>query len=103
VAGFRASFVLVAVFFALFSAPTLLLLRDRPAHVILLTPWELSVGGLPAGGDDALPPPPPSPDALYVLAYVCFFGGVNTVIKFSGLFATRPSTSPPPSSSPSSS
>jgi len=89
IAGFRASFVLVAVFFAVFSAPTLLLLRDRPAHVILLKPWDyLSVGfrrvGTTLSHLRLLPQ-----TALYVLAYVCFFGGVNTVIKFSGLFATQ--------------
>ena len=89
VAGFRASFFLVAVFFALFSAPTLLILRDRPAHTVLQRPVEyLRVGfrrvATTLSHLRLLPQ-----TARYVVAYVCFFGGVNTVIKFSGLFATQ--------------
>jgi UMF1 family MFS transporter len=89
VAGFRLSFVVVALFFAVFAAPTLLILRDRPAHAVLHRPADyLRVGFRRVRSTlthlRLLPH-----TALYVLAYVCFFGGVNTVIKFSGLFATQ--------------
>jgi UMF1 family MFS transporter len=89
VAGFRASFVLVAAFFALFSIPTLWILRDRPSTV----PARRSTDYLWVGFRRVrstlthlrlLPQ-----TALFILAYVFFFGGVNTVIRFSGLFATQ--------------
>ncbi len=89
VAGFRASFFLVAVFFALFSAPTLLILRDRPAHVVLQRPAEYLWVGFRRVGTTLSHLRLLPQTGLYVLAYVCFFGGVNTVIKFSGLFATQ--------------
>lgn len=89
VARYRLSFVVVGLFFAAFALPTLLVLRDRvPAH-----------------------PPPRWTDyprigfrrvaytlahlrryrqaAKYVVAYVCFFGGVNTVIRFSAIYAAQ--------------
>jgi UMF1 family MFS transporter len=89
VAGFRASFFLVAVFFALFSAPTLLILRDRPAHAVLQQPTEYLWVGFRRVATTLSHLRLLPQTALYVLAYVCFFGGVNTVIKFSGLFATQ--------------
>jgi UMF1 family MFS transporter len=89
IAGFRTAFLLVAVFFAIFSAPTLLILRDRPASDVLQGPLDYLRIGIRRVRTTLSHLRLLPQTALYVVAYVCFFGGVNTVIKFSGLFATQ--------------
>jgi UMF1 family MFS transporter len=89
VAGYRISFVLVAVFFAVFSLPTLLLLRDRPLASRPPRWIDYPAIGFRRVADTLTHLRRYREAAKYVLAYVCFFGGVSTVIRFSALYASH--------------
>lgn len=88
-ADYRISFVVVALFFAVFSAPTLLILRERPPETSLRRPWDYALVGLRRVGDTFAHLRRYRESAKYVLAYVCFFGGINTVIRFSAIYASQ--------------
>jgi UMF1 family MFS transporter len=87
--GYRVSFVIVAAFFAVFSIPTFLYLRDSatqrraPGLAVYVRSGFARVG-------DTLRHLPRYPEtAKFVLAYLCFFGGINTVIRFSAIYASK--------------
>lgn len=87
VAGYRMSFVVTAAFFAVFSLPTFLLLRERvPSSKALPGGSYLAVGfrrtidtlrSLRRQGDAA----------RFALVSLCYFAGLETVIKFSAIYA----------------
>lgn len=84
----QTSFVVVAGFFLVFSLPTLLILKDtgRPTGRALQTIDYVRVGFARVG--NTLSHLRAVPEAArFILAYACFFGGVNTVIRFSAVFA----------------
>jgi UMF1 family MFS transporter len=89
VARFRGAFLVVALFFAGFSVPTFLWLKERPS--------DRRLGGLGAYASVGFRRVAETlrhlrdyrETAKYVLAYVFFFGGVNVVIRFSAIFASK--------------
>lgn len=87
--GYRLAFVVVAGFFALFSIPTFLWLRESPAQGALTSGWDYVTIGFRRVGDTLRHLKRYRETAKYVLGYVFFFGGVNVVIKFSAIFASR--------------
>jgi UMF1 family MFS transporter len=88
-AGYRISFVVVAVFFALFSIPTFLFLKES-APLGRTRRWtDYAVIGFRRVGETLRHLGRHREAAKYVLAYVCFFGGINTVIRFSAIYASR--------------
>ncbi len=89
VASYRASFVVVAAFFAVFSLPTFLWLEERPALGALPRLRDYVTVGFRRVGDTLAHLRRYREAAKYVLAYFFFFGGVNVVIRFSAIFASR--------------
>ncbi len=86
VAGYRLSFGLTAAFFAVFSVPTFFLLRERrsplarPGHGYLAIGFRRTVDtlrNLRQRGDAA----------RFALVSLCYFAGLETVIKFSAIYA----------------
>lgn len=86
-ASWRGSFVVVAVFFALFSIPTFLFLKESPAQGRLGRPLDYVTVGFRRVGDTLSHLRRYRQAARFVVAYVCYFAGINTVIKFAGIFA----------------
>lgn len=87
--GYRTSFAVVAAFFALFSIPTMLFLRDTPS-VGPRPPWtDYPALGLRRVAETLRHLRRYREAAKYVVAYVCFFGGINSVIRFSAIYASR--------------
>ncbi len=86
---YRVSFVVVALFFALFSMPTLLILRESPRDKGLARLADYAREGFRRVGDTLAHLRRYRETAKYVLAYVCFFGGINTVIRFSAIYASQ--------------
>jgi UMF1 family MFS transporter len=86
VAEWRLSFIVVAAFFALFAVPTFLFLRERP-----IPQREQSVSLLAVGlrrVRDTMAHLREHRDAgKLVLAYLFFYGGIETVIKFAAIYA----------------
>ncbi len=87
-AGYRLSFLIVAGFFALFSIPTFLFLRESAPLGRIRRPSEYVAIGFRRVGDTLRHLGRHRETAKYVLAYVCFFGGINTVIRFSAIYAS---------------
>ena len=83
----RLSFVVVAGFFALFSIPTFLFLRERrPRASTDLRPSYFAVGWKRVS--ETLTHLRTHREAgKYVVAYLFFYGGIETVIKFSAIYA----------------
>lgn len=88
-AGYRKSFLLVAAFFAVFSVPTLLVLRERPSSRPVARWSDFAAVGFRRVGETLAHLRRYREAAKYVAAYVCFFGGINTVIRFSAIYASR--------------
>ncbi|HEX6851210.1 MAG TPA: MFS transporter [Candidatus Polarisedimenticolaceae bacterium] len=89
VARFRGAFLVVAAFFALFSIPTFLWLRERPSDRALSGIGEYASVGFRRVGETLRHLRDYRETAKYILAYVFFFGGVNVVIRFSAIFASK--------------
>lgn len=87
-ASWRLSFLVVAAFFAVFSIPTFLFLKESPAQGRLARPLDYATVGFRRVGDTLGHLRRYRHAARFVLAYVCFFAGINTVIKFAGIFAS---------------
>jgi UMF1 family MFS transporter len=89
VAGYRTSFLIVAGFFALFSLPTLLLLRETPARGAPRRYRDYVAIGFARVRDTLTHLAAYRDTATFVIAYVFFFGGIATVIRFSAIFASQ--------------
>lgn len=87
--GYRTSFVVVAAFFAVFSVPTMLFLRETRSDRRLSHPGDYAREGFRRVLDTLRHLRRYRDAAKYVAAYVCFFGGINTVIRFSAIYASR--------------
>lgn len=87
--GYRQAFLLVAGFFALFSIPTFLWLRETPAQGRVARLGEYARIGFRRVGDTLAHLRRYRETATFVAAYVFFFGGVNVVIKFSAIFIAQ--------------
>ena len=87
VVNWRWSFVVVAGFFALFAIPTFIFLKERG------TPsgdsrQSMFRAGLVRLLESAQAFREPGDARLYLLAYLFFYGGIETVIKFAAIYAT---------------
>lgn len=89
VSGYRAAFVVVALFFAVFSVPTFLWLKESRAQGSYTRLTEYAAVGFRRVAETLSHLRRYRETAKFVLAYVFFFGGVNVVIKFSAIFVTR--------------
>lgn len=89
VAGYRTSFVVVAAFFALFSVPTFMWLRESPPQGAYSRLSEYAAVGFRRVADTLAHLRRFRETAKFVTAYVFFFGGVNVVIKFSAIFIAQ--------------
>ncbi len=87
VSDYRISFVIVALFFALFSVPTFAFLRERPAAVRVGSSWAYVTAGLRRVGQTLAHLRQYRETAKFVLATLFFYGGIETVIKFSAIYA----------------
>lgn len=87
--GYRTAFLVVAAFFAVFSIPTFLWLKEAPPQGAVRGAGEYVAIGFRRVGDTLRHLRRYRETAKYVLGYVFFFGGVNVVIKFSAIFASR--------------
>lgn len=87
VTDWRLSFVVVAAFFALFSIPTFAYLKERkPAPGAKRSESYLTIGRRRVA--QTLTHLKQHREAgKYVLAYLFFYGGIETVIKFSAIYA----------------
>ena len=81
--------LVVAAFFALFSIPTFIFLRESGAQGRLRSLGDYATVGFRRVGETLRHLRGYRDAATFVLAYVCFFAGVNTVIKFAGIYASR--------------
>lgn len=84
---YRLSFLVVAGFFALFSLPTFLWLKETPSAEPLPRVRDYALVGFRRVADTLRHLRRYRQVALFILAYVFFFGGVNVVIRFSAIFA----------------
>lgn len=89
VSGYRLSFLVVAGFFALFSVPTFLWLREGPSQGSLSKLSEYASVGFRRVVQTLSHLRRYRETAKFVIAYVFFFGGVNVVIKFSAIFVAQ--------------
>jgi UMF1 family MFS transporter len=88
VLDYRISFVVVALFFALFSLPTFALLRERRAGRTGM-PWRsYATAGFRRVRDTLRQLRRYRETAKFVLAALFFYGGIETVIKFSAIYAS---------------
>jgi UMF1 family MFS transporter len=88
VANYRLSFVVVAGFFALFSVPTFAFLRERGPRRRLARWVDYFGTGLRRVYGTLRELPRHRDAARFVLAAFFFTAGVETVIKFSAIYAT---------------
>jgi UMF1 family MFS transporter len=87
-ASYRLSFIVVAAFFALFSLPTFMFLREtgRPSGA---TSWRrLATAGVLRVGQTLVHLRRHREAAKYFAAALFFYGGLETVIKFSAIYAS---------------
>jgi UMF1 family MFS transporter len=89
VTGYRLSFLVVAAFFALFAIPTFLFLPESPGAPRLGSVAGYARAGFRRVGDTLRHLPRFPETAKFVLAYLCFFGGINTVIRFAAIYASQ--------------
>ncbi len=88
VAGYRLSFLVVALFFALVSVPTFLLVPE-PAAPPARGSWrEHGAVGLSRIAATLSQLRRHRDAALLAAASACYYGGIETVIKFSAIYAT---------------
>lgn len=86
VVSWRLSFAVVALFFALFSIPTFLFLRERPAPARVRTESYFK-SGFQRVLQTLAHLKQHRHAGKFVLAYLFFYGGIETVIKFAGIYA----------------
>jgi UMF1 family MFS transporter len=87
VSDWRLSFVIVAVFFALFAIPTFMFLREqRPAGPRIAWSSYAAVG-LQRVRETLTHLRSHREAGKFVLAYMFFFGGIEAIIKFSAIYA----------------
>lgn len=87
VISYRISFIVVAGFFALFSVPTFLFLKERGARTALGTWKEFAAAGVRRVAGTIRHLRAYRETAKFVLAGLFFYGGIETVIKFSAIYA----------------
>jgi UMF1 family MFS transporter len=88
VASRQHAFLAVAAFFALFSIPTFLYLRESPGQGRLASWTDYATVGFRRVGETIGHLRRYRDAAIFVAAYVCYFAGINTVIKFAGIYAS---------------
>jgi UMF1 family MFS transporter len=88
VESWRLSFVVVAAFFALFSVPTFLLLRERPTGRAPSGPRDYLRLGYRRVTDTLGHLRRYRQTARYVASALFFYGGIDVVIKFSAIYAS---------------
>ena len=88
VQGHRWSFVVVAVFFLVFSIPTFLFLKEQSISAAGLQVRQAVRLGFSRVWQTARAVRRHRNIALFVLAAAVFYGGIEAVIKFSAIFAT---------------
>ena len=86
VADWRISFVIVAGFFALFSVPTFLFLREQPIVQRERTESYFTIGHRRVR-DTVVHLREHRDAGKLVVAYLFFYGGIETVIKFAAIYA----------------
>jgi UMF1 family MFS transporter len=85
---YRLSFVVVALFFALFAVPTFLLLPERPSARQVHRWGEYVKAGFRRVTGTLQHLRRYRETGKFVLAVLFFYGGIETVIKFSSIYAT---------------
>jgi UMF1 family MFS transporter len=85
----RLSFLLVAVFFAVFSIPTFLFLRQRGPRRPLGSLKDYAATGFRRVSHTLQQLRRYRETAKFVAAAMFFYGGIETVIKFSGIYAAK--------------
>lgn len=88
-AGYRTAFLVVAGFFLVFAIPTFLWLKESPALGSLPRWRDHATVGFRRVGNTLSHLRRYRETAKYVVGYLFFFGGVNVVIKFAAIFASR--------------
>ena len=88
IASRQHAFLAVAAFFAVFSIPTFVFLRETPAQGRLRSVTDYATVGFRRVGQTIAHLRNYRDAALFVMAYVCYFAGINTVIKFAGIYAS---------------
>jgi UMF1 family MFS transporter len=88
VASRQHAFLAVAAFFAFFSIPTFLFLRETPTQGHLRNVTDCVTVGFRRVAQTIAHLRGYRDAALFVTAYVCYFAGINTVIKFAGIYAS---------------
>jgi UMF1 family MFS transporter len=87
-ANYRLSFLVVAAFFALFAMPTFMFLRES-GRARRLRSWQtLARAGFRRVGETLLHLRRYRETAKYFVAALFFYGGIETVIKFSAIYAS---------------
>jgi UMF1 family MFS transporter len=89
VRAYRASFLVVALFFAIFAIPTFLFLPESPSGRSLARASDYARVGFRRVLETVRHLRRFPETARFVLAYLCFFGGINTVIRFAAIYASR--------------
>jgi UMF1 family MFS transporter len=87
VSDWRLSFIVVAVFFALFSIPTFIFLKERKAPQQVQPRESYFTMGRRRVAQTLTHLKEHREAGKYVLAYLFFYGGIETVIKFSAIYA----------------
>jgi UMF1 family MFS transporter len=85
--SYRLSFLVVAGFFALFSVPTFLFLKERGARARLDSWREFAAAGVRRVAATLGRLRGYRETAKFVVAGLFFYGGIETVIKFSAIYA----------------
>jgi UMF1 family MFS transporter len=88
IASRQMAFLAVAVFFAVFSIPTFLFLRETPRIDALPSLRAYATVGFKRVAETIAHLRRYRDAATFVAAYVCYFAGINTVIKFAGIYAS---------------
>jgi UMF1 family MFS transporter len=87
VQGYRSSFVVIAAFFGLFAIPTFLFLRESPAGPQLENHHGYVRTGFVRVGRTLTHLREYRDTGKYVLASMCYYGGIEAVIKFAAIYA----------------
>jgi len=89
VRGYRLAFLVVAAFFAAFSVPSFLFLRERGTRRRIDSPLDYVRVGFGRVRETLAHLRQHREIAKFILAAVFFYGGIDAVVKFSGIYATR--------------
>lgn len=87
VLGYRRSFVLIAAFFAVFAIPTFLFLPGSPTRRTFPSLTDYATLGFRRVGETLAHLKRYRDTGRYVLASMCYYGGIEAVIKFSAIYA----------------